>query len=131
MKLTSVYCPSQTPPILKNTNVFANNTLKGTLYVPIGCKGAYEKVDPWRNFWNIEEMEFTGVDDIFGDDDNVTVSVVNGEIFINGTDAYIPMVEVYTINGACIYRGSDTRISNLARGVYVVRVGSKTIKVVL
>ena len=118
---------SKIPPVASD-GAFNYNSIN--LYIPTGCRYAYMIEEPWRRY-NIIEMTYTGVDDIFGDDDNVTVSVANGEICINGADAYIPMVEVYTINGACIYRGSDTRISNLARGVYVVRIGSKTIKVVL
>jgi len=41
--------------------------LNTTLYVPKGCKGAYEKEDPWRNFWEIQETEFSGVDDAIAD----------------------------------------------------------------
>lgn len=41
---------------------FSDANLKNTiLYVPTGTLSAYEKVDPWRNFWNIEEKDYSGV----------------------------------------------------------------------
>ena len=52
-----IYCRSIVPPKGGNT-IFSSNTLKsGCLYVPIGTKADYEAVDPWRNFWNIEELD--------------------------------------------------------------------------
>lgn len=35
-----------------------------TLYVPKGSLAAYERVDPWRNFWNIEENNYASGDGI-------------------------------------------------------------------
>lgn len=54
LQLRELFCPMETP--IPSGPLFVNDVLKNaTLYVPIGCKEAYEKVDPWRNFWNIEE----------------------------------------------------------------------------
>ena len=37
---------------------FANTTyLHCKLYIPKGCKAAYESADVWKNFWNISELE--------------------------------------------------------------------------
>lgn len=108
---------------------FSDNTLKNCkLFVPKGCKSAYEKVDPWRNFWNIEESDFRGVNDITVSD--ITVKVVNGEICLNGANDDVN-VEVYTIGGACVYRGVGTKISDLAKGAYVVRIGNESYKVII
>ena len=40
------------------------------LYVPAGSLAAYEKVDPWRNFWNIEEKDYSGIQGVEPDDDS-------------------------------------------------------------
>ena len=49
---------------------FSDFILKNTiLYVPKGTISAYEKVDPWRNFWNIEEIDYSGVQGIDPDGD--------------------------------------------------------------
>lgn len=52
---------------------FSDDNYKNTiLYVPKGSSAAYEKVDPWRNFWNIEEKEFAGVDGVIADQEAKT-----------------------------------------------------------
>lgn len=128
--LTALYCQAKTPPTVADYTFDNSHYTEVTLYVPDGTITAYQTAEYWREFSKIEAVDFTGINDVIGDSD-ITVSVVNGEICIDGAGASIPMVEVYAANGACVYRGSDTRIGNLARGIYVVRIGSKTIKVVL
>ena len=54
--LTSVYCHWEQP--LECDSWFTDEVLmKATIYVPANTTEAYSKVDPWRNFWNIKEME--------------------------------------------------------------------------
>ncbi len=64
--LEKIYCHWEEP--VKSSNIFEDEVLKNaTLYVPIGTKVNYEKVDPWRNFWNIEEGDYeatSGINDI-------------------------------------------------------------------
>ena len=65
-KLKKIYCHWEEP--VKFSSIFEDEVLKNaTLYVPIGTKVNYEKVDPWRNFWNIEEGDYeatSGINDI-------------------------------------------------------------------
>lgn len=64
----SVYCQWKMP-IKAWETVFNTTTFKvATLYVPKGCKAAYEKVDPWRNFWYIEEFDYAGIDAVESDE---------------------------------------------------------------
>ena len=126
--IRTIYCQSATPPSYPSS--FADDILMySTLYVPTGCKSAYEAVDPWRNFWNIEEMEFNGIEDIVADGDEISVIVQDGEIVVNGIEN--AMVEVYNINGQLVYSGSDTTIAVVDRGIYIVKVANKTFKVAL
>lgn len=54
--LTSVYCHWKEP--LECDTEFEDSVLmNATLYISKGTMEAYSKVDPWRNFWNIKEME--------------------------------------------------------------------------
>ena len=54
--LSSVYCHWKEP--LECDPGFGDDVLmNATLYIPNGTMGAYRKVDPWRNFWNIKKME--------------------------------------------------------------------------
>ena len=49
--------PTEPPYYMSEDRSIDENVLKtAILYIPKGCKGAYEKVDPWRNFWNIKEV---------------------------------------------------------------------------
>ena len=54
--LTSITCESETPVTLPNSYVFFNvNKSTCTLYVPYGCKTAYENATYWNEFQNIVE----------------------------------------------------------------------------
>ena len=127
-KIRTIYCQSTTPPSYRG--FFTDDILMyATLYVPTGYKSAYEAVDPWRNFWNIEEMEFNSIEDIVADGDEISVIVQDGEIVVNGIEN--AMVEVYYINGQLVYSGNDTTIAVADKGIYIVKVTGKTFKVAL
>lgn len=121
--LKSVYCHWAEP--LKCSPNFPEEVVRyAVLYVPKGYMRLYEKVDPWRDFWNIEELEYSGVDTVAGD--GVEVKVVDGAVVAYGCDE----MEVYSMNGQLVYRGSG-RADNLVPGIYAVRVGGKTVKVMV
>ena len=102
---------------------------EAVLYVPVGTKAKYEKVDPWRNFWNIEEMVYDGVDGIDGDEYGAPrISVNNGILTIDGVDS-LENVAVYDMQGRTVYNGISHTIDNLSSGLYVVKVGNRTIKI--
>lgn len=100
----------------------------GTLYVPIDTKTLYEQVDPWRNFFYIKEYTPTGVDKIEANAD-VTINVKGGKIVVTGVED--AKVEVFGINGATVYSGVANNMSELAAGIYIVRVGTIVKKVVI
>ena len=125
--LTEVNCHATTPPNAPN-GVFANETLMGTLSVPIGSKADYEAVDPWRNFWNIEENAFSNVATIMTTK-SITVTTSGNSIIIIGKPS--GNISVYSVNGQCVYNGTETVISNLAKGVYIVKTNNFTTKAIL
>ena len=53
--LTSVYCYLEIPLSIGSSTF--NNYDTATLYVPYGCKTAFENAQYWQNFSNIVEME--------------------------------------------------------------------------
>ena len=127
--LTSLFCEATTPPRRLGINpIFNDYHLKDVvLYVPIGCKAAYEAVDPWRNFWNIEEYDAAGIDDVEGDN-AVAIRVQGGSIVIEGADSDAA-VEVLDISGKTLYRGYDKSIGNLPQGIHIVKVGNAINKI--
>ncbi len=124
-ELTSIYCQGTTPP--RGSIVFSEAILKEcTLYVPIGCQAAYEAVDPWRNFWNIEEMDFSGIDDIISD--NIGISVINRAIHIDNADGNM-LVEVFNLSGKSVYRGHGNIVDGLSTGIYIIKIADKSMKI--
>ena len=128
--LTSVYChwhePLECEPEFED-EIFMN----ATLYVPDGCIDAYRSVYPWSEFANIEEGGYSGIADTTQPE--VTVKVIDGVITVEGGDgmASAPVVEVYSAGGQRVYRGTDSSIGGLPRGVYVVKVDGTVQKVAL
>lgn len=134
-EVSAVYCQPQTPPTAvdgKFQDMFSTDVLmNAVLYVPIGTKEAYMQVDPWRNFWNIEETDFAtvGIDGVAAQG-VPSVTVRGGAIVVEGAAA-TDVVEVFAADGRCAYRGAPATISHLPGGVYVVRVGKHVQKVAL
>ena len=99
------------------------------LYVPTGTKAAYEKVDPWRDFWNIEEMEYGGIDEIETDTTGTFhVTTNGGTLTIHGLSNHED-ITVYDMQGRIAYNGTSHTIDNLSPGFYVVKAENKSIKV--
>ena len=128
--LKTIYMQCEVP--IECDSIFDDNTLKeAILYVPKGTKTAYEKVDPWRNFWNIEEMDFSGVDRIEADDTTgLRLVVNNGSLMIDGLDDNQSIV-VYDVQGRVVYRGMNRIIENIASGLYIVKAGSQSAKIAI
>ncbi len=57
----------------------------------------------------------------------IEVAVDGGTIIVGGD----MQVEVYSMSRQCVYCGCDKRIENLAPGIYVVRLGGKSVKAVI
>lgn len=107
--------------------LFSDNVLKNAiLYVPVGTKAAYEKVDPWRNFWNIEEIDYAGIEDVEADRE-LQISVEGGCLNVEGVDAD-DIIMVYDLSGRVVYSGADHSVSGLGHGVYILKVRGKTAK---
>ena len=125
--LEEIICESVTPATAYS-NTFTTVSATATLYVPIGAKNAYVKAEGWNVLTNIVEDDVkTGVESTLAED--VNVSVENGNIVINGADN--AKVDVYSVNGQCVYSGNATNIPVTAKGLYIVKIGNKSFKVIL
>lgn len=130
--LDSVYCMAETPPSAYVTKTFGDKTLKGTLFVPKGTVSAYSTTDPWRNFWNIveiDEEDFPSGITAVADDGNFTVTINGNTINVGGTGSQ--RIYVYASDGQCVYCGTKTTVTNLPGGIYIVKCGNRTKKVAL
>ncbi|HAP28787.1 MAG TPA: cell surface protein [Porphyromonadaceae bacterium] len=126
--LECIYMQVKEP--LSCTKVVSDKDLElCTLYVPAGTLEAYKKVDPWRNFCNIEEMEYSGISDVGTDNEEVLqFSVNDGVLTIIGIGED-QAIDIYDMHGREVYRGVSRTIENLAHGIYIVKFGNKAMKV--
>lgn len=99
-----------TSPITGDLYIFDFNTYESaTLNVAIGGLSEASWTEPWKNFRNIKEKEFNGIEEAMIDiDPNASVDVFN-------------------LNGIRI---SDS-VNNLPAGIYIVRQGAKEQKIMV
>ena len=117
---------NETPPTVSPENTFKGIPTDCTLYVPQASIDAYKQAFGWASFTNIEAIKDGGVDSLGANAPKV--SVAGGAIRIDGVgDA---TVNVYSLCGALLYRGTDTTIV-MPRGIYIVKVADTTAKVIL
>ena len=124
--MTKLISNTTTPPTCGTQALDDINKWTCELVVPKNSLASYQAADQWKEFFFISE---SGIEDIVADGDEINVIVKDGEIVVNGIEN--AMVEVYNINGQLVYFGNDTTIEVADKGLYIVKVGNKTMKVVL
>ncbi len=126
--IRTIYCKPTTPPLAASTTFTSLTQENAILYVPTGCEPVYKATEPWKYFWDIRELETLGVEDVLAE--STTVTVQGGAIVVTGLDT--PMnIEVYNLQGQRVYCGYETTIPVNERGIYLVRIANRVVKVVL
>lgn len=125
--LKTVYMQCEVP--VECNPYFTDTVLaESTLYIPTGTMEAYKKVDPWKNFANIKEMKFNGIEDIdASESEAVRISVENGVLNVSGLDGNTN-ITIYDMQGRTVYSGMNRSVGDLTRGLYILKVGGKTLK---
>ena len=99
------------------------------LMVPEGTRDAYKKADEWKEF-DIQEDATLGIEEDEINNDSVKVYAVQNGVVIESSGS-IP-VNVYSISGNLLYEGlSDKSYIELEQGLYIVKAGDVTTKVVI
>lgn len=70
--------------------------------------------------------KYSGIEDVVAPTDGVEIKVVDGKLVVNGAAS----VQVYTVAGQQVYNGASDAVS-LQPGLYIVKAGSKTAKIIL
>jgi hypothetical protein len=131
--LTDIYAYATTPVSLTSSpNTFTNvNTTTCVLHVPTNSVAAYQGADVWKNFTNIKGDVTSAVSNATAS--AVKVTVRNGQAVITGTEAGTAL-SVYNLQGTAIYSGKTSgetqSIALPNRGVYIVLLGGKCVKVI-
>ena len=107
---------------------FSEEALKNAiLYIPIGTLAEYEKVDPWRNFWNIKEVNFAGINETEADDMSLRLIWNNGILSIEGIDEN-ESITIYDMSGHVVHSGTEHNVEYLVPGIYIVKAGKRGTK---
>ena len=124
--VAQVTCKAMTPPAtLYNMGIF-NSATKATLYVPAGTTDAYAVATGWKAFPTIKEIVETGV--AANRVNGAKVTARGGVINVEGAEGD---VEVYNAVGQLLYKGAADAIRVAGKGVHIVKVNGKAVKVAL
>ena len=96
--LKEIYVKADTPPSAYSSIFSGVTTNSATLYVPVGSKDAYAAAVGWKNFTNIVEMEFTGIDEVV-DEVKGENSKVKDVYDLSGRKVTNPTKGIYIVNG--------------------------------
>lgn len=125
--LTSIQMQCMTP--IECTPAFSADVLKNAiLYIPQGTLAAYKAVEPWKNFANIEETDFSGVADIeAGEATSLRLTVSDGHLIIDGINDS-ENITISDMQGRTVYSGTARSIDGLVPGLYIIKTGRHTAK---
>ena len=126
--LTNIYMTG-IPPKVGDANFTYAQYMNTTLYVPQGLLSKYQSAEVWENFMNIKEYDSTGIEDV--NMDNISIEVTSNGISLSDSEG--KPIAIYSINGILVkkidnYTGEEITLN---KGVYIVSVGNKAIKIML
>lgn len=98
--------------------------------VPKGCLKEYQNADGWKNFWYIEEVDFSGIENILDDYNGISIRNENGSLFILNKKAD-SVVRVFSIQGTLLKETREPEIHDLPNGIYIVHVEGQSFKILL
>lgn len=124
--LTDIYVKSYLPPSMNSSWVFEEDIYSNAnLHIPTTATSLYTNAAVWNRFLKVlEDPDLSGI--AYLTNDGINVEIEGGNICVNGAEGQ--MIEVYQMNGLCIYQGKETTIPANA-GLYIVRVAGKAFKV--
>jgi hypothetical protein len=128
--LTSIYLLCETPPaVASGLHATSSHYNLSTLYVPKGTIDAYKAHPVWGKFTKIEEHELTAINGIEAESPAIEIAA-DGIQFTNAQGATIT---VYDITGLPVENVAnyDGEKITLDKGIYIVRICNKAVKVKL
>ena len=149
--ISMIKCYSEEPPKIENfvnlsynmkQQLFSDDVYKNVwLQIPFGSYWKYREfkagsywpdVSGWEKFEHIVEMfpaSVVGADGVAGRQRVNVRAVVSGGILMVSGAGEDDEISVYGTGGQLVYRGTNTGVALPGRGVYIVKVGGKSLKV--
>ena len=133
--LQKIHSLAITPPTCKSDCFWDVDKSACTLYVPKGALEAYKAADEWKDFVNIVEEEYTGIEEVGADRAGQAVITACGDGIVVENLPAGTAVTVYTLSGTVVYEGvasgSRTELTLPAGHLYLVKCGPTVTKVAL
>lgn len=129
-KLDTVVSHAVNPPVC-STFAFEGLPSECKLYVPFGCSADYQNASGWNKFSQIFEMEGSGIDLQYSGEPEIYSS---GNMLVVDNISVAEHVSVYGMDGLMVAEfvvQSGNNTIRLEEGIYVVKCGDNTVKVVL
>ncbi len=126
--ITEVYCAAQTPPVCTENMPFSPEVYRNAT-LSVGPVQDYQSTTPWNRFDHIVYHEYSGVEEVADGGEEFSVSCVGGELRVECADG--TAVTVWSADGREAYSGTGSCAVALPRGIYIVRAGSSTRKVMM
>lgn len=131
-RLTELISLNPVPPTLIEEDYSYRDQYDVTaVYVPAESLTSYKSSPVWKNFSQIEVIgsPVVGIEPVVGEN-SFEVKSGEGMIMVEnlppGTE-----IGVFGLNGGKIYEGVGCAVSGLAAGMYVVKVGGNSVKVLV
>ena len=133
--LQEIHSQAITPPTCGGGCFGGVDQTTCTLYVPKGTLEAYKAADEWKDFVNIVEEEYTGIEEVGADSAGQAVITASGNGIVVENLPAGTAVTVYTLSGTVVYEGvasgSRTELTLPAGHLYLVKCGSTVTKIAL
>ena len=126
--ITSIYMMCETPPaVTSELNSSSSHYGIPVLYVPKGTVEAYRAHEIWGKYTKIEEHEITAINGI--EAENPVIEVAADGIQCNNAQG--ATITVYDITGLPIEKAVNYNGEKIAldKGIYIIRIGNKAMKV--
>ena len=122
-----IYCEPDLPPVC--TGEPFNNAIYAFTTLFVQTPEKYAATAPWNKFNNIVYHEYSGVEEVADGGEEFSVSCVGGEMRVECADG--TAVTVWSADGREAYSGTGSCAVALPRGIYIVRAGASTRKVMM
>lgn len=137
--LDAVYCYAAVPPVCGDKTFNGVDTFNCTLNVPEASVDAYRTAPQWEDFFDIKGLKddeigtgITSPDDAEGSAEDVKIQSTDDGMILTGCRGQHVMV--LTVSGQMVFESAaaqgDVRIS-LPEGVYILRIGTCSMKVMI
>ena len=133
--LREIHCVAKNPVTCGSRSFYNVDKNTCTLYVPKGSLEAYKKAYTWKDFVNIVEEEYTGIEEVGAESAGQAVITACGDGIVVENFPAGKAVTVYTLSGTVVYEGvasgSRTELTLPAGHLYLVKCGPTVTKVAL